>query len=190
MGKNLLIQKSSCFCIYIFICIQCAFAQKSIHVSGTIFLDNKPLKGAIIQLYKHNTDSILAFTFSGTNGNFDIKRKYFISDYTLKISHVAVIDTVIEIHIPSMDTLNWNENIILNRRRKLLQEIIIKAPELPFKIIGDTIDYDADKYQSNDVNKLEDLLKKMEGFHVEDDGKITFNGKQVSKILKLDSRIE
>lgn len=183
MGKNILINKFIYLCIFGLTFLQCALAQKTCHISGTVMLDNQPFKGAIIQLYKPESDSLLAFTFSGANGYFNIKRNFFISAYTLKISHISVSDTLIHIHSSLTDSLYWNEIIVLNRRSKFLQEIIIKGPAMPFKITGDTINYSADKYQSNDVNKLEDLLKRMEGFYVDDDGKISFNGKQLKKIL-------
>jgi hypothetical protein len=78
---------------------------------------------------------------------------------------------------------SWHDTVIMNRSKKLMKEIVIRAPELSFKIAGDTISYQAEKYMSSEVNKLEDLLKKMEGFHVDDNGRISFNGKEVSKIL-------
>jgi hypothetical protein len=78
---------------------------------------------------------------------------------------------------------SWHYTVIMNRSKKLMKEIVIRAPELSFKIAGDTISYQAEKYMSSEVNKLEDLLKKMEGFHVDDNGRISFNGKEVSKIL-------
>jgi hypothetical protein len=183
MGKNILKNKLAWLYIFFLIFNEFAFSQKTNQISGTIIFDNKPLKGAIIQLYNYESDSLINFTFSGSNGYFNLKRKYFMTAYTLKISHVSVNDTLINIHSFLPDSLDWNEIIVLNRRSKILQEIIIKAPSLPFKINGDTINYLADKYQANDVNKLEDLLKKMEGFHLDDDGKISFNGKQINKIL-------
>ena len=183
MGKNILIHKTACLLIFILLSIQYAFSQKRLHISGTITLDDKPLSSAIVKLYKYETDSLVAFTISGTNGFFNLAGMYFISNYKIKISHVSINDTVINIHTSLLDTLIWNETISLSRRSKTLEEIIIKGPALSFKINGDTISYAAEKYQANDVHKLEDLLKKMEGFHVDDDGRISFNGKQVSKIL-------
>jgi hypothetical protein len=159
MGKNILKNKLAWLYIFFLIFNEFAFSQKTNQISGTIIFDNKPLKGAIIQLYNYESDSLITFTFSGSNGYFNLKIKYFMTAYTLKISHVSVNDTLINIHSFLPDSLDWNEIIVLNRRSKILEEIIIKAPSLPFKINGDTINYSADKYQANDVNKLEDLLK-------------------------------
>src|SRR5690606_3209715 len=55
--------------------------------------------------------------------------------------------------------------------------------EMPVSIKGDTIVYNADSFTSGTERKLEDVLKKLPGVEVDDDGNITVEGKGVSKLM-------
>ena len=68
-------------------------------------------------------------------------------------------------------------------KESLLPAIIIKSPNRKYKIRGDTISYPASAYLKIDIKKVEDLFKQLEGFRVDDRGKIFFNGKEVTRVL-------
>ncbi len=48
---------------------------------------------------------------------------------------------------------------------------------------GDTLEYNADSYKVTESAVVEDLLKKMPGVEIDAEGKITVNGKEITKIL-------
>ncbi|MET0636818.1 MAG: hypothetical protein ABWZ25_12380 [Chitinophagaceae bacterium] len=58
---------------------------------------------------------------------------------------------------------------------------LVARPRIIMK--RDTIEYDAGRYIDPSDRKLTDLLEKMEGFQVDQHGRITFNGREVSAIL-------
>jgi hypothetical protein len=64
-----------------------------------------------------------------------------------------------------------------------LPEVLVKRNRLPLRIHGDTISFNAAQYIDINSVKLEDLLKRMPGFTVDENGRILFNGKQITKIL-------
>lgn len=66
---------------------------------------------------------------------------------------------------------------------KDLPEVIVSKKRMPISIHGDTLSYEAKQYSDVHTPKLQDLLRKMPGFRVDDGGHIFFNGKEVSKIL-------
>lgn len=59
--------------------------------------------------------------------------------------------------------------------------------KLPIKVSGDTISYAADAFTDGNERKLEDILKKLPGFAVSENGEISVNGKRV-KDLKVDGK--
>ncbi len=63
----------------------------------------------------------------------------------------------------------------------LLDQVIIRGPG-PVQVKGDTVVYDATQFALGDEVALSDLLKKLPGITVEDDGKVKFQGKEVKKI--------
>lgn len=66
---------------------------------------------------------------------------------------------------------------------KDLPEVVIKKRGVPLYVHGDTISYDAAQYNDVHTSKLQDLLKKVPGFRVDESGRIFFNSKEISKIL-------
>ncbi len=55
--------------------------------------------------------------------------------------------------------------------------------EMPVSIKGDTIVYNADSFTSGTERKLEDVLNKLPGVEVNEDGQIEIEGKTVSKVM-------
>ena len=66
--------------------------------------------------------------------------------------------------------------------REQLDAASVSAVGNPIIIKKDTIEYNATSFKTTDNDVLEDLLKKLPGFEVSDDGSITINGKTVNKI--------
>ena len=65
----------------------------------------------------------------------------------------------------------------------MLGEVSVTGVKTPIKVMEDTIEYNADTYKTQPNAVVEDLLKRLPGVEVDSDGKITANGKEVSKIL-------
>ena len=55
--------------------------------------------------------------------------------------------------------------------------------EMPVKIQGDTIVYNADSFQNGTERKLEDILEKLPGVEINEDGQIEVEGKVVNKLM-------
>lgn len=61
----------------------------------------------------------------------------------------------------------------------LLNEVIVKAPDIYAK--GDTLVFNVDRYSRPDDNAIIDIIKRLPGVKVEDDGTIKYQGKPISK---------
>jgi hypothetical protein len=72
-------------------------------------------------------------------------------------------------------------NVRLSSRQ--LDEVSIKAERMPIVIRKDTIEFDATAFKTRPNAVVEDLLKKLPGVEVDNQGKITVLGKDVKKIL-------
>lgn len=65
----------------------------------------------------------------------------------------------------------------------MLREAEVVGVRTPVKVMQDTVEYNADAYRTQPNAVVEDLLKRLPGVEVDSEGKITANGKSVSKIL-------
>jgi hypothetical protein len=71
----------------------------------------------------------------------------------------------------------------LKERVKAMEEIIVRAEPPKFQQRGDTTDFRASAYRTEETNKVEDLLRQLPGVQVGTDGRLTFNGKEVEAVM-------
>lgn len=69
---------------------------------------------------------------------------------------------------------------VLKEKTEALEEVII---EMPITVKKDTIVYLADKFKSGDERKLKELLNKLPGIEIEDDGSVTSQGEKITHLL-------
>ncbi len=65
---------------------------------------------------------------------------------------------------------------------EVLDAASVSAPGNPVVFKQDTVEYNASSFKSSDNDMLEELLKKLPGVEVADDGTVTVNGEAVKKI--------
>lgn len=74
------------------------------------------------------------------------------------------------------------QDFVLDEASEDLKEVEITY-EMPVKIVGDTIIYNSDSFTSGKEKKLGDVLKKLPGMDIDDNGEVEVEGKKVQKVL-------
>ena len=74
------------------------------------------------------------------------------------------------------------ETILIKPDLTMLEEAKVSAVGNPMVVKEDTIEYNAASYKISDNDMLEDLLKKLPGVEVDEDGNVTANGEAITKI--------
>ena len=152
-------------------------------VSGTLVsgTHQSPLSGASVRLMRDNADStFVAATSAGRDGSFRLggvaRGKYLVSfsflGYETLTRRVTMADKNID-----MGRVTMAESSIL------LQETTVVGVKTEIVVKEDTIEYNADSYRTQPNAVVEDLLKRLPGVEVDSEGKITANGKEITKIL-------
>lgn len=177
-----------CPFFFTLLCIT-GFAQsneiKSCTIYGQVYsTSGELLGGAIVTIKEGRGLKNLAFSITKNDGVF---RLNFSRDSTQKsMLFIAEMNGYKKAEILITDLLNCDGNTVilkLEPSAKQLNEIIIKAELSPVKLKGDTIEFNAKAYLNPQTRKLQDLFANMQGFQVSADGKISYNGKEVEKIL-------
>lgn len=101
--------------------------------------------------------------------------------YILEVSYIGYARYYKDITVGN-DNLRLGD-ITMNEEANMLKEISVTGIRTPIKVMEDTIEYNAGTYKTQPNAVVEDLLKRLPGVEVGTDGKITVNGKEVSKIL-------
>ena len=76
-----------------------------------------------------------------------------------------------------------SNDTIPSKSHLVLPEINIKGNAMVAKRRGDTLVFSADRYKRADAIRLEQLLSNVPGFQVEANGRISFNGKPIQKLM-------
>ncbi len=146
-------------------------------------VDSLGLAQATVRLYRvAGTDStMVAGTTTDANGVFDLKGVK-AGRYTLKCTYVGYSEANRHVTV-GRDGRDVNMGVIAMASGVMLQEMVVTGVKTPITVKEDTIEYNADTYKTQANAVVEDLLKRLPGVEVGSDGKITANGKSVTKIL-------
>lgn len=111
-----------------------------------------------------------------------------ISEYEISLQYMGYFMKVIpNIKIEAKELIQGNNIkdlgvIKLRENAAELNAITVKDHVVPIKYLGDTIQYNAAAYKLSDTDVLEDFFKKLPGWSVDNNGRITANGKVIEQI--------
>ena len=133
-----------------------------------------------VQLLK--TDStFVAGTLSAEDGKFSLTAPED-GKYIVKISSVGY-----KTYTKNLDIKDGKDTalgqIVFNADAIMLKGTTVTGQAAKVTVKKDTFIYNAAAYRTPEGSVAEELVKKLPGAQVDDDGKITINGKQVRKIL-------
>lgn len=101
--------------------------------------------------------------------------------YDLKISYLGLKSEITEITVGE-DAEDITRDFTLRDDPNQLDDVEL-VYEMPVTVRGDTIVYNTDSFTNGNERKLGDVLKKLPGVEVNDDGQIEVEGKVVSKVM-------
>ncbi len=145
-------------------------------------VDSKePMEHVSIQLFWAADSAFVGGTVSNSRGNFSVDVPS-VGTFRLKISFVGYQTQEREV------TLRREQNMDLGNIRMVpddlvLKEAVVKANAAQVVVKKDTLLYNPEAYRTPEGSAVEELIKRMPGADIDEDGNITINGKVVKKIL-------
>lgn len=140
----------------------------------------EPMGEATVRLLSAKDSTYVKGLASNMAGKFtltDIKN----GKYILEVSYIGYKKSYVDVNLRGKNvTLS---PIVMNESSILLADAIVTAIKTPIKVSEDTVEYNADSYKTRPNAVIEDLLKRLPGVEVDSEGKITHNGKEITKIL-------
>ena len=155
---------------------------KAITLSGNVqdASANEPLPQASVRLLSQRDSSLVKGVVTDNNGRFRINGVK-AGRYIVEASYVGFTPVLRNVTVADKDiTLKAFE---LTESSIILSEAVVKGIRTPIKVMEDTVEYNTDSYKTQPNAVVEDLLKRLPGVEVSSEGKITANGKEVTKIL-------
>lgn len=145
--------------------------------------DKSEIIGAVVKIHKASKDS--AFVNGATTNESGVFRITGINPgkYVVKVSYTGFDLYTKAFTVPSSGNAVNLGSLEMATSANLLGEVKVTGVKTEIKVMQDTIEYNADSYKTQANAVVEDVLKRLPGVEVDTDGKITANGKSVSKIL-------
>ena len=182
MSKNFF--WASVTCLLMMLCPLDAIAQK-ITVTGKVTekATGDILPGATAVLLNTKDSTQVTGAATGSNGVFSISTKKG-GKYILRISYMGYKTMFKDLNLQrSKEGETSLGTFALEEDAKMMQQANVVARLAQVEMKADTFVYNADAYRMPEGAVLEELVKKLPGAEVTEDGKITINGKEVKKIM-------
>ena len=119
---------------------------------------------------------------SGENGKFRLKAP---SDgkYILKFSSVGYIPAFKNVEVKDGSDTDMGE-VVLGAEATMLKGATVTGHAARVVVREDTLVYNAAAYRTPEGSVIEELIKRLPGAKIDDDGKVTINGQEVKKIKR------
>ena len=136
-----------------------------------------PLELANVIVLNQETNTLDSYSITDERGyySFDLEKN---SSYKFQVSYIGMKSFE---EIISTKESNITKFFLL-QPDNALDEVELTY-EMPVTIKGDTIVYNADSFKNGSERKLEDVLEKLPGVEINEDGQVEIEGKVVNKLM-------
>ena len=161
-----------------------AFAQSKFNVSGIV-------------IDKENEEALISASIRVTNADgeyvtgkaTDLEGVFKLPSlkkgkYKLSISYVGYVSKDVDLDLTTKKEKDVDLGYItMTTDAVMLKEAVVTAQAAQVQVKGDSLMFNPDAYRLPPGSALEDLVKRLPGATIEEDGTVKINGKAVSKIL-------
>ena len=134
-----------------------------------------PLQSASVVAINKATNGLESYGLTDEKGNYKLKLKGD-AGYKIQVSSIGLITINDTLQTKDVDLIR---NYVL-RADIVLDEVVVKMPVV---VRGDTLIYNADSFKNGSERKLEDIIDKLPGVEINENGQIEVEGKVVNKLM-------
>lgn len=162
---------------------QIIFSQVSIEGTVKLSESNEPVENAFLIISNQLTGGIIQMTHSDSKGNFTFKGFFDKGIYTIEVTRIGFAKIKLLIIIADANEDKLRLELKLDRSDfSQLREVEVTA-QRPIIVKKDTTIYDVKLLKDVFDQSLEDVLSKIPGFKIHQNGDIEVNGKLIQKVL-------
>ena len=166
-----------------FVLISLPLSAQFYNVRGTVYESStlKGLPGAAVKI----TDAegkLVAGKQTSQNGQF-LLAGVPLGNYTLTVSFVGFKTQTFALKLDGKGGNKKIADVLMREDAQLMRETVVEGKMPEMIVVEDTTVYNASAFTVPVGSMVEELIKKLPGIVIDDNGTITHNGKTVSQIL-------
>ena len=135
-----------------------------------------PLELANVVAINQDTKALESYAISDSKGSYKLALGKN-GTYKIQVTYIGMKSISFVLETKEIDI---NKDIIMVLDNSL--DTVELTYEMPVTIKGDTIIYNADSFKNGSERKLEDVLEKLPGVEINEDGQIEVDGNKVQKL--------
>ena len=136
-----------------------------------------PLELANIIAINKQSSTLESYAITDKKGQYKLSLKKN-REYSIQVSYIGMKSIIEILQVGDTD---------ITKNFSLISDNVLDAVELtyemPVTVKGDTLIYNADSFKNGSERKLEDVIEKLPGVEINDDGDIEVEGKVVNKLM-------
>ena len=173
------------FILLNFVAALCTYGQSTHTIKGQAVdkEDGEPIPMAAVQILTPTDSSQVKGNVTDNDGKFTISG-IGNGQYLLKISFLGYRNSITPFTVTSNSGATVDlKQIKVNPDTKLLDEAVIVAEVPKVQAVEDTLVFNSAAYRVAEGSSIQELIKKLPGVEVDENGSMTVNGKEVTQIL-------
>jgi hypothetical protein len=161
--------------ILLSIALPCHLVQAQTILSGRVSNSKGAgLASANLSVLNENNDQVSGFTICDAGGNFTLQVKSSADSIRIRISRLGY--EMLTLKLPNQTQLH---QFVLEEKSIKLKELTVKGPAVIIR--KDTIDYQVNAFKTGSDRTISDVLKRMPGLEVLENGQILYQGNAIEK---------
>lgn len=141
----------------------------------------KPMEGVAVKLFEKDT-VMLVGNVTNQHGQF-LLPAVPVGTYQMRVSFMGYKEQIFTVKLPEKGGNYKVADVLLREQTTMMEEAVVvgQAPEM--MVVEDTVMYSVSAFKLPEGALIEELLKRLPGITLEDDGRYLWNGKEVTQIL-------
>ena len=123
---------------------------------------------------KDNTGNLIAYTIGDNSGMFSLEYTPTSSNDSIAFSAIGYRSITLPV-----GKFRSGSTVIMEEEALKLKEVTVRVP--PISSRGDTLTYNVASFRTASDRTIEDIIRKLPGINVANDGRISYNGEAINK---------
>ena len=169
------------FLLLLVLCTDVLYSQTEKIIKGKLTDETGEVVIGASVLLKNQTGDIVTYAISDEKGSFTLSTKA-LGVHILEASHISYAFYSASITI-TKDKNSYTKKIVLKPKGDELDEVVIQGRRAMAVQNGDTLSYNLNAYNTGNEQKLKDIIEKLPGLEIDENGRIKSEGKVIDNLL-------